>query len=101
MTISRLRRRFTAALILGTSTAAISGGCSAGLGQDESAATETSWEEQQAQRNAAVADYLEDNAVEFDWFKNNPIGFSGIPFVMLRVMTNMPELGDIWPADMF
>lgn len=101
MTTPRFRRRSTAALVIATSTAALAAGCSTGPGQDSSDATELGWSQRQAQRNAAVADYLEDNAVEFEWFKNNPIGFSGIPYVMLRVMTNMPELGDIWPADMF
>lgn len=59
------------------------------------------WREERALRNAALTQYLTDNAEDYAWFKNAPLGNSGVPMIMFRLF---PELFPaIWgqPGDHF
>lgn len=74
-------------------------GCSAAQ-EEETAADEGSvtgvyndWREQRAARAANLAKYLAANAEDFAWFKNAPLGSSGIPVVMFRLFPELfPEI---------
>ena len=54
------------------------------------------WETQRAERQAELDAFIAANREDFDWFKDAPLGNSGIPMVMFRVL---PELfPEIWGA---
>jgi len=54
------------------------------------------WRIERAQRELALGAYVATNAVDFKWFKDAPLGNTGIPMVMFRLF---PELfPGIWGA---
>ncbi len=53
----------------------------------------TSWEVERASRQAELDRYLQDNAEDYRWFKNTPVGNSGIPMIMFRLFPDLfPEI---------
>jgi hypothetical protein len=58
--------------------------------------TPTWWSSVRDQRQAELDAYLAANQTDFDWFKDAPLGSTGIPMVMFRLF---PELfPEIWGA---
>jgi Cytochrome C oxidase, cbb3-type, subunit III len=54
----------------------------------------SSWTVERDRRNAELASYIAANAEDYKWFKNAPLGNTGIPMVMFRLF---PELfPEIW-----
>ena len=52
------------------------------------------WQTQRAERQAELDAYIAANREDFEWFKDAPLGNSGIPMVMFRLL---PELfPEIW-----
>jgi hypothetical protein len=55
------------------------------------------WRAQRVSRQAAVDSYIDANKADYQWFKNAPLGNSGIPMIMFRLF---PELfPEIWGAE--
>lgn len=55
------------------------------------------WEREKSTRQAALDAYLDEQRVNFKWFKDSPLGFGGVPYVLLRILVD--EYPDIWPRD--
>lgn len=59
------------------------------------------WEHERARRQAELDTYLADNQDDYQWFKDAPLGSSGIPMFMIRLF---PELFPVFwgaPGDYF
>jgi hypothetical protein len=89
-------------VMLGAATAAA--GCSAPASEDGDSLTQAGsaedayawWRTTRTARQAEVDAYLATNAADFAWFKNAPLGDSGVPMVVLRLFAEI--FPDIWGA---
>jgi len=91
-------RGMTALTILSTASAALLACASSEeeIDASDQAAT-SSWEAERRSREDKVSRYLAQNPRDFDWFKNSPIGFNGVPYVLLRVLVE--QYPEVWPKD--
>lgn len=82
-------------------TAAIgASACSADLNPASDSSNVTQGDDWAAERNARQQEidaYFTANDYQYDWFKNSPLGFTGVPYVLFRTLVDMyPE---IWTPD--
>ncbi len=71
-------------------------------GAAQSEATEcrgTDWNQLRECREKEIETYTKsrEQAANFSWFKDSPLGFGGMPYVLLRMLQQMYP--DVWPAD--
>lgn len=60
---------------------------------DHAAVASGEWKSEADRRDLEVDAYLRRERTNFDWFKNSPLGFSGVPMVLLPVFKHMyPEI---------
>ena len=56
------------------------------------------WKQQVDERDAEIDRYFGSKAEAFDWFKNSPLGFNGVPYVLLPILMEMYP--DVWGDDL-
>src|SRR5262249_7919489 len=56
-----------------------------------------SWQAHGEERNKEIVQYFKDNARDWDWFEHQPLGFNGVPVLVLKsLIAAFPE---IWAPD--